>query len=239
MTTELASRLSLDLDLDEKPVAIAFADAPPAGVPTLQTPVPSACSLWRRGAEEVFYAPAESHYNCPIGAMTMGFPLPESVSMDLQETVTLMTSQGYLSEGEPAHIPVVRQAAAGIVYGPLSAFPVEPDLVLLWLSPTQAMLVAEAVGAVQWTSPAPTQVYGRPACTALPVALNSGAPAISFGCQGMRTFTAISGDRMLAVLPGADLSRFVEAVTATVRVNRAMRSVYDERNVPFAQASAT
>jgi uncharacterized protein (DUF169 family) len=238
MTADMASRLRSNLDLEDAPVALAFTDGPPNGVQVLQTPVPSACSLWRRGAEEVFYAPAESHYNCSIGAMTMGFPLPESVSTDLQETVTFMSSHGYLTEGEPAHIPMVSHPRSGIVYGPLHAFPIQPNLVLLWLSPIQAMLVAEAAGTVQWTAPTPTEVYGRPACTALPLALNGGQPTISFGCQGMRTYTAISGDRLLAVLPGADLDRFVEALSTTVEVNRTMRSFYDERHAALTQATA-
>lgn len=237
MLSEISARITSSLNLDEVPIAVAFTDGPPDGVPTLADAVPSACSLWRRAATGVFYAPAESHYNCPIGTMTMGFDLPEPVAEDLQAVVGLMSAEGYLAEGEPARIPVVDKSASGIVYGPLGDFPIGADLVLLWLSPAQAMLVAEAAGAVQWTSLTPTQVYGRPACTALPLALNSGHPAISFGCTGMRTFTAIGGDRLLAALPGIGLEQFSHALVTTAVVNQKMQAVYSERNGPFVAAS--
>jgi len=233
MLRDVSGQIRSSLDLDETPIAVTFTDGPPEGVTVLEDAVPSACSLWRRAATEVFYAAAESHYNCPIGTMTMGFDLPEPVAADLQAVVSLMSSVGYLADGEPASIPVVSRRASGIVYGPLEHFPIAPDLVLLWLSPTQAMIVSEAAGNVQWTSPAPTAVYGRPACTALPLALNGGHPAISFGCTGMRTFTAISGDRMLAALPGVDLEQFASSLVIAADVNDRMRAVYEERNMPF------
>jgi len=236
MLSDISARITSSLELDETPIAIAFTNSPPDGVRTLADVVPSACSLWRLAADSVFYATAESHYNCPIGTMTMGFELPEQVAEDLQAVVGLMSTEGYLAEGEPAKIPIVERSVKGIVYGPLGDFPMDPDLALLWLSPAQAMLVAEAAGSVQWTSLTPAQVYGRPACTALPLALNGRHPAISFGCTGMRTFTAVSGDRLLAALPGLDLTEFTDALVATAAVNQKMRAVYDERNAPFISA---
>lgn len=221
--------LRTGLDLPDEPVALAFADSAPPGVKVLDRAVPSACTLWRLGADETFYAPAASHYNCSVGAMTMGFELPESVSSDLADTVTLMSGAGYLDAGEPPNIPVVSKPHEGIVYGPLATFPVDPELVLMWLSPKQAMLVAEATGSVKWTSESITAVYGRPACAALPVALKGGHPTVSFGCAGMRTFTGVSDDRLLGVIPGADLQRFTEALVEMVGVNQTMRAVYEDR----------
>jgi uncharacterized protein (DUF169 family) len=229
MLEQISNLLRTRLDLPDEPVAMAFADSAPPGVKVLDHEVPSACTLWRLGASETFYAPASSHYNCSIGAMTMGFELPESVSSDLAETVTLMSGAGYLDAGEPPNIPVISEPHQGIVYGPLATFPVDADLVLLWLSPKQAMLLAEATGSVKWTSDAPTQVYGRPACTALPVALKGGHPTVSFGCAGMRTFTSVSDDRLLGVIPGADLERFTQALVETVSANQTMGAVYEDR----------
>lgn len=238
MLSRISAKITASLNLDDTPIALALTDGPPAGVPILADAVPSACSLWRRAATGVFYAPAESHHNCPIGTMTMGFDLPAGVATDLQAVVGLMSAEGYLAEGEPAKIPVIDKSADGIVYGPLENFPIEPDLALLWLSPAQAMLVAEAAGSVQWTSATPSQVYGRPACTALPVAMNGGHPAISFGCIGMRTFTAISGDRLLAALPGPDLEHFADALVAVAATNQKMQAVYNERNRRFLSLAA-
>lgn len=229
MFERISHLLRSSLDLPDEPVALAFADSAPPGVKVLDRAVPSACTFWRLAADETFYAPAASHYNCSIGAMTMGFELPDSVSSDLAATVKLMSGTGYLDAGEPASIPVVGEHHAGIIYGPLATFPVDPELVLVWLSPKQAMLVAEATGSSKWTSETTTAVYGRPACAALPVALRSGHPTVSFGCAGMRTFTGISDDRLLGVIPGADLQRFTQALVAMADVNQTMRGVYENR----------
>ena len=37
--------------------------------------------LWRRAEAGVFFAPAVRHYHCAVGAMTMGFDLPEQVCL--------------------------------------------------------------------------------------------------------------------------------------------------------------
>jgi uncharacterized protein (DUF169 family) len=63
------------------------------------------------------------------------------------------------------------------------------------------MLCNEAMGKVRWTESTDTRLTGRPACAALPVALASSEATFSLGCMGMRTFTGIGEDRMLAVLP--------------------------------------
>src|SRR5438067_9533707 len=102
---DVAARLATALGLDTPPIALSFADAAPADVPTAEGEVPSACTFWRQAEAGTFFAPAAKHYNCPIGAMTMGFTLPEHVQQDLMTAVTLMCEVGYLSPQEPEKIP--------------------------------------------------------------------------------------------------------------------------------------
>src|SRR5215470_20194676 len=102
---ELATTIIAALDLDPAPIAIAFANQPPAGVGIIESEVPSSCSFWRRAEQGVFYAPAHAHFKCPVGAMVMGFDLPPPVADELQQLVTSMCSCGYLSSDEPARIP--------------------------------------------------------------------------------------------------------------------------------------
>ena len=64
------------LGLDRAPVAVTFVDGPMDGIEQIDQDVPSACAFWRSAAERCFYAPAEAHFNCPVGAATMGFDLP-------------------------------------------------------------------------------------------------------------------------------------------------------------------
>jgi uncharacterized protein (DUF169 family) len=229
----IADRITSALTLDIVPVALTFTDTPPAGVAGPDRVVPSACSFWRLAEQGVFYAPADAHHNCPVGAMVMGFPLPEPVQQQLGEAVTTMGGCGYLDPAEAAKIPSVQPSAAGILYGPLTDLPADPSLVLLWLTPRQAMLYHEAAGTAAWTSDNPL-TNGRPACAALPTALSSGNPTMSWGCMGMRTFTGISDDRLLAAIPGASLAAFADNLDRIATANQAMHSYYENKKAGLA-----
>jgi hypothetical protein len=47
--------------------------------------------------------------------------------------------------------------------------------------------------------------------------------------MGMRTFTEVSGDRMLAIIPGALLAEFGTKLQAMRSTNDAVQSFYKER----------
>ena len=76
--SNLAGILEETLGLQLPPVAMCFVNDRPPDLPVLETKVPSACAVWRLAETDVFYAPASHHFNCPLGAMVMGFDLPES-----------------------------------------------------------------------------------------------------------------------------------------------------------------
>ena len=226
---EIAAAINNALDLDPPPVALAFVDEPPAGIDTIRADLPSSCSFWRRAEQEVFYAPAEAHFNCPVGAMVMGFELPQPVANELQQLVSSMCYCGYIASDEPAHIPAVQSRPKGIVYGPLDAFPLRADAVVCWLNPMQAMIWNEACGEARWDRSVSAPVTGRPACAALPAGIHQTRPVLSFGCMGMRTFTDVAGDRMLATIPGALLAEFASKLQAMRSANDAMQSFYRGR----------
>lgn len=229
----IAQQLSSTLSLREPPVGLTFADSVPVGVPIFNEVVPSSCALWRKAEKGVFFAPAESHYNCPVGAMVMGFDMPESVKSELMGAVGLMCECGYVSPDEPEKIPTIKRQSKGIVYGPLAELPVQADLILLWLTPQKAMYFNEAIGASKWTHDAPTSVFGRPGCSALPVALENGRTTASFGCMGMRTFTEIPDDRFLVTVPAARVEEFAQSLEKTAAVNEGMRTYYLDRKARF------
>ncbi len=77
---ELAQRFNDELQLKQPPIGLAFVDEVPESVQHTKARVPSACTFWRLGEQGVFYATAEDHSECPIGMMTMGFPMPERIS---------------------------------------------------------------------------------------------------------------------------------------------------------------
>jgi uncharacterized protein (DUF169 family) len=224
----IAGMLTTALNLASPPIALAFADFI-TGAQVDTTPPPSACAFWRWAETRVFFAPAEAHFNCPIGAMVMGFDLTKEVQDELIADVGNMEKCGYLKPGESDRIPTSTPSTKGILYGPLAQMPVEPHVVLCWLTPVQAMIWNEAAEDAAWNASRPSSVFGRPACAALPYSVRHDRPVTSFGCVGMRTFTEIAQDRLLAVVPGTSLLAFATALVTMRKVNEVMESTYLSR----------
>lgn len=237
MSTRSALRLSQALGLETPPIAMTFVPKAPARVRKVEGASPSSCSFWRQAEQGVFYASAEQHFNCPIGAMVMGFAMPEPLQQQLGGLMTMMCECGYVDPDEADKIPTVTTGGAGIVYGPLAEFRLTPDFVVMWLTPRQAMLYNEAAGSASWAS-ALAGITGRPACTALAVAGKSGNPALSLGCTGMRTFTEIADDRLLAVVPGASLAQFADSLERIAVANQAMGDFYEGHKAEVAAANS-
>jgi uncharacterized protein (DUF169 family) len=148
------------------------------------------------------------------------------VQASLGDLVGTMFQVGYLGTGEPANLPSVAGGPAGIVYGPLADMPVDPDVVVMWMTPKQAMYYDEAAGTVQWDAPTPARVYGRPGCAAVAMASKGEQPALSMGCIGMRTFTEIADDRVLVAVPGNRVEALASALESTMESNRVMEAAY-------------
>ena len=165
--------------------------------------------------------------------MVMGFDLPETKTQELMDLVAQMCSISYIQPEEVPHIPKMSKSSAGIVYGPLESFPLEPDVVVVWATPSQAMLFQEAIGAARWSDGPPSAVFGRPACGVLPMALSRGKPTISLGCQGMRTFTEIPPDRCLIAIPGPSLDALGADLERTLGANQQMEQVYRAQMARF------
>jgi uncharacterized protein (DUF169 family) len=229
----IAAGISSRLRLASPPVALSFVEAAPTGMAVFDQEVPSACVFWRRAETEVFYAPAEKHFNCPIGAMTMGFDMPKEVKRNLMGVVEMMCGAGYISPEEASRIPTVEKKKSGIAYGPLRAFTTDPDLVLMWLTPGQAMIYSEAAGACRWTEAMPTPAFGRPSCAALPAALDKLQSTLSLGCLGMRIFTDVSQDKLLAVLPGSKIEEFARALESVTAANQTMGEFYQGHKAKY------
>ncbi len=158
----------------------------------------------------------------------MGFPLPDDTMGRLMEDVGMMCGTSYVREEEVEKVPKHDQASAGIVYGPLNRLPVDPDLALVWATPRQAMVVAESSGLMNWAA-GHGDVYGRPGCAAVPVALAEGRTAQSFGCVGMRINAAVEDDLMLMAIPGGQLDSLVAELGRVSHVHGQLDTHYRER----------
>ncbi|MGE0373441.1 MAG: DUF169 domain-containing protein [Gammaproteobacteria bacterium] len=223
---------SLDrLGVRHPAVALAIVEAPPAGLPVETRTAISSCAFWRRAESEVFYATAQAHQGCAVGAYVMGLPRSAGAQAELADTVALMCGQGYLREDEIPSIPRVARAGGGVVYGPLERFPGTADCALAWVEPAQAMVLGEALGTTAWTGHAPggTRLTGRPACAALARATNDAQESLSLGCAGMRTFTGIAPALALFVIPAHALATLAGKLDRMLVSNEAMLAHYRER----------
>lgn len=225
----IARHLIDELGLGLPPIALKRVGEPPAGIPALEERAPSACRMWRLAESQLFYADAQAHLDCPIGAMVMGLPLPDRSREELMDLVGQMVEACYLDEAEVPHIPKFEAPASGVVYGPLAEFPLDPDVVLMWPGAKQAMLLHEMAGNAAWSGQPGASHFGRPGCGALPLAGQGSQPVSSSGCIGMRTFTAIPDDKQLFVVPGSRLEELARALGETVAVNARMEAFYRSR----------
>lgn len=216
------------LRLSTEPIAITFADAAPAGVPHVEAMEPAGCGYWRRAAAgEVFYTVADDHKGCPVGAHTHNVPLTASDQEALAGLVQTMVGLSYLRMEEVPQIPARTTPLQVAVYAPLADTPAPPDVVLVRGNAKQLMLLAEAslAAGVSPTGPA----LGRPTCSVLPEAINSGRTAASFGCIGNRVYTGADDTEAYFAIPGTHLAAVEAQLAVILRANDALEEFHRSR----------
>ena len=219
--------LSSHLGLTRRPIAIAFLDSPPAGVEKFSGTEPSGCSFWGRASSgKPFYTVAEDHYNCPIGAYTHNIPLPPERAPELMQTVELMAKIGYIRMEEVAGISTLPKTPGAVVYAPLGDTPVDPDVVILWGTAANIMLLEEAAMRAGVTSQ--TQALSRPTCMAVSAAVNAGM-VVSTACVGNRVYTGASDGELYAVVRGKDIPKLAAEAKTIATANAALLEYHTER----------
>jgi uncharacterized protein (DUF169 family) len=219
----LGAELSALLRLGVPPIGIAFRDEPETpGVAPVggARPAPTAdgrtgaaaapCVFWFLATGRTFSTVAEDHANCSVGSYTHGFKTLAEVA-DKADVAALVQS-GWVGEADFPRVPAVKDRPASIVYGPLDALPVAPDVVFLRLNPKQAMVLDDALGGVRFE--------GKPQCHVLAIAKDEGEPAISVGCMLSRVRTGMGNGEMTCALPAAKLGETVEALRRNAETER-------------------
>jgi uncharacterized protein (DUF169 family) len=231
-----ARELATLLALEHTPIGISRMDAAPEGAARAVHELPSACAYWRLGEQRLVFATAEDHKNCPIGMMVMGFEPPPAVANEAQILVGNMAELGYLDPAEVAHLPMLPGGHAGVLYGPAEQFPVQPEAVLLICTPSQAMVLSEALGEASLLPESGRPILGRPACSAISRAVLNSAAEMSLACKGARVLAELAPGEMLVAIPGAALEATVAALRAAVSANAGMEQHYQTRKRTFAAA---
>ena len=233
----LVKLLVEDLKLKRPPIGMAFLAQPPPGVMHYGEAVPSACSFWRVAQDLLFYTTPEDHYNCPIGALTQGFQLPDEV---MQQATTLIESMGklrYLQSDEVASIPLLKKGHQVVVYGPLKEFEtIELEVALLIGTPYQAMILSEATEVTSWSRSLQAHVMGRPACAVIPGALAHESSQLSMACMGARTFAGLKDEELILAIPARELAALERKLSEILAANADMRSFYQEQKSRFTSA---
>ena len=106
-----------NLDLRQRPVAVSFLDSAPPLVEKFEGVRPSGCSFWKLASDgRIFYTVGADHFNCPIGSYTHNISLPEERSHELNDTLQLMTTIGYLRMEEVPRIPRLPATPEVVLY---------------------------------------------------------------------------------------------------------------------------
>jgi uncharacterized protein (DUF169 family) len=213
----LSRTLSDALKLSQPPVAVAFADSVPAGIKTYQGSSPAGCRFWQEAATQVFATVPQDHELCSIGMYTHHLDLSIGAQTDLGDALKVFGDLGYVKPEDMPFIPVLERAAKVVVYGPLAEIPVKPDVVLLFVSADQTLILSEASQQLENGLP---PAMGRPACGVIPQAINTGRTALSLGCCGARAYLdVLTPNVALYAIPASILEAFTERVAALSQAN--------------------
>ena len=223
----LNDRLVATLKPFAAPVAISFhapGETPPAPrvEPSYPPPnehgrtghVPAGCVFWIHGAADTFATEAPDHANCSVGSYTHGFlSLEEAATKDDVEAVL---EAGWVDQAAVTGLPHVTTKPASVVYGPLAASRVAPDVVLLRINGLGLMTLKDAFPDMP--------IEGKPQCHIVAMAKEQQTVAASVGCALSRSRTGMRAEEMTCVIPGARLAEVVERLEGTVGLDRAMAS---------------
>lgn len=222
--SRIASILTTSLDLKTPPVAISFTDSPTEGLPAHAGQVAAGCRFWEDATIAPFVTTASDHSNCAIGVYTHNLPFTDAQQTDLADALKVFADLGYVREEDLPLIPVLQSQPHSVIYAPLAAAPLPPDVVLLFVHAKQILILTEATQQVE-NQIAPAM--GRPACAVIPQVMNTGRAALSLGCCGARAYLdALADDVALFAIPGSKLAAYTERIEALAKANAVLSAFH-------------
>lgn len=224
---QLSEKLTAALSLNQPPVAISFTDDLSAGVSTPASPVAAGCRFWQDAATATFVTVAEDHNNCAIGVHTHNLEPSPAQQADLMNALKVFGDLGYVRPEDLPLIPVLDSRSKYVVYSPLDKTSLPPDVVLLFVSSNQTLVLSEAVQQVENDNP---PAMGRPACAVIPQVINTGRAALSLGCCGARAYLdVLTDDVAVFAIPGARIDAYVERIIALSKANQVLSRFHHMR----------
>jgi len=221
----LSRRLSEALHLRREPVAIAFSQRRPDGLPAFSAfgragddgagheAAVASCVFWVQGEGRAFATVPDDH-GCSIGRVTHGLAGPEEAAG--ADDVAALERAGWLDPCAVSSLPAVSVRPGAITYGPLGNLPegVEPDVVLLRVNARQLMVLSDALPELS--------VEGKPQCHIVALAKERATPAASVGCALSRVRTGMAPEEMTCALPAAGLEDAVGRIATAAETATAV-----------------
>jgi uncharacterized protein (DUF169 family) len=218
------------LNLEWRPVAIAFMTAPPTGLRRVSQALPAGCAYWKHASEgHSFFTMPEDHYNCTVGALVHGVTLPDAQTRELETIVGTMIGLEYLQGDEVNSIPRRHEPMQVAAYAPLADATFAPDVVIFRGNARQLMLMSEAARSAGLFGGG--DILGRPACAMIPLSESTGGAVASFGCIGNRVYTGLGNDEFYVVIPGRGLAKTLERLAVILNANEQLEAFHRARNV--------
>ncbi len=234
--SQFAESLTASLNLAQPPVAVCFADSVPVSVPRHKGKVPAGCRFWQDAATSTFATSAADHALCAIGIYTHHLDLAPAQQTDLDDALGVFSDLSYVTARDLPLIPVLAMEPKHVIYAPLALSPLVPDVVLLLVDASQTLILSEAVQQVEQQN---VPAMGRPACAVIPQVMNTGRAALSLGCCGARAYLDIlTNDVAIFALPGANLSAYVERISALAQANSVLAKFHQLRRRDVAAGAA-
>ncbi len=188
--------------------------------------MPAGCSFWQQAMSGAsFYTEPADHYNCAVGSSTHAIDLPPERAGELGETLRFMDESRYVAMEEVPGIPRLERPPRYVAYAPVDDASFPPDVVLIAATPAQAMRLYEAA-LKAGAGDALTNALGRPGCAVLPLTVETGSAALSFGCIGNRTFTGLPDHELYVSIPGRHWPAVAEKLGEVQQANTRMEAHY-------------
>jgi uncharacterized protein (DUF169 family) len=238
----IARTLTDALSLKTPPIAVLL-DAEAPGIAAFSGKAPAGCQFWQRAASGAFTTTTADHEACAIGTYTHGMESESAAhATDRGDALRVFAELGYVRPEDVPLIPALKRRVQRVTYAPLAETPSAPDVVLLFASAQQGLVVTEAVQQVDGGVP---PALGRPACAVIAQAVDSGRAALSLGCCGARVYLDIlTDDVALWALPGARLEEYASRIQGLAGANQLLTQFHQLRrkdvesgNVPSVRES--
>jgi uncharacterized protein (DUF169 family) len=220
----LADRLTRALALSDPPVAVCLAEAVPAGVRRWSGNAPAGCFFWQEAAAGAFATEPRDHDSCAIGTFTHNLEATPAHEADRRDALKVFADLKYVTADDLAMIPVLATRPRAVVYAPLAATPLPPDIVLLLVRADQSLILSEASQSLERGLP---PAMGRPACAVIPQVKNTGRAALSLGCCGARAYLdVLTADKAVYAIPGPRVAEYAARIDELASANGVLTSFH-------------